>query len=136
MPFHLARRTDWEAHYDSQADVLYIWVAGSDPPALDGPPDAHALVYNETNDLVTLTLVDVKGLMREAEDIGNEIINVELSDLTVIPDIGSNGRSPSVWIGKPNIVPFCIDEFKALIRRAAADPTRMPWAAGDVDASW
>jgi|GEM_PF-536414 len=56
-----------QAHYDPEADVLYLSQGSLERAAdFDETPDGHAVSYDEGGNLIGLTLVDVRTLVEGA----------------------------------------------------------------------
>jgi uncharacterized protein YuzE len=56
------------AHYDPDADVLYLSLGGLDRAAdFDETPDGHAVSFDEDGNLIGLTLVGIRRLIANAE---------------------------------------------------------------------
>jgi uncharacterized protein YuzE len=58
------------AHYDRDADVLYLSVGDPDRAVdFDETPDGHALRYDAKSDLVGITIVGARKLVDEHRDL-------------------------------------------------------------------
>jgi uncharacterized protein YuzE len=68
MSIQIGPYTFDRVRYDHDADVLYL--SQGDPARavdFDETPDGHAVSYDEHGALVGLTLIDVRGLLDEAQ---------------------------------------------------------------------
>lgn len=76
------------AHYDAEADVLYLSRGSLEGAAdFDETPDGHAISYDKSGNLIGLTLIDVRTLVESAR--GHDEISLALPKLVISPDAGS-----------------------------------------------
>lgn len=77
------------AHYDPEADVLYLSRGSLEGAAdFDETPDGHAVSYDKSGNLIGLTLVDVRTLVEGACD-HDEISLALPKKLVASPEAGS-----------------------------------------------
>lgn len=76
------------AHYDSEADVLYLSRGSLEEAAgFDETPDGHAVSFDESGNLIGLTLVDVRMLIERAH--GSDEVSLALpKKFATSPDAG------------------------------------------------
>ena len=74
------------AHYDPEADVLYLSHGSLKEAAdFDETPDGHAISFDSSGNLIGLTLVDVRTLVEGAHD-HDEIFLALPKKLAAAPD--------------------------------------------------
>lgn len=65
------------AHYDPGADVLYLSQGGLERAAdFDETPDGHAVSFDESGNLIGLTLIGVHRLVAEAQGSGEIVLGL------------------------------------------------------------